>query len=345
LYSVHLNGELIRHPDGRANYAVTLQNRERLCICRFGIREPDCETFNNWQLERPHERLNCRCPLAEEYKIVQEPHTTPYRDHFICKRAEKRYIDTIKPKQYCISSEVYRKLAAAAHYLIKTSLNKTLFLTLTFPKFKHYEITEEQANKCFSKFMENIRKSKKYRAEGYIAVRERGGKNDRLHYHLVVSIKFVSFIDLNRAWCRAISDYCEFSKNAIQSDGSNRVLKSPSRAIRYICKYISKSKNLKSWTRLYFVSNNLLSSEQVNEETGEVRRISNIKRDLPRKGVDIVSLLRQYKGLEIKTFEYVTTFKVTDPREFNKFCFLYLYPLFDAEDKMINLTVNPDTNS
>lgn len=193
--------------------------------------------------------------------------------------------------------------------------------------------------------MENIRKSKKYRAEGYIAVRERGGKNDRLHYHLVVSIKFVSFIDLNRAWCRAISDYCEFSKNAIQSDGSNRVLKSPSRAIRYICKYISKSKNLKSWTRLYFVSNNLLSSEQVNEETGEVRRISNIKRDLPRKGVDIVSLLRQYKGLEIKTFEYVTTFKVTDPREFNKFCFLYLYPLFDAEDKMINLTVNPDTNS
>jgi hypothetical protein len=219
-----------------------------------------------------------------------------------------------KAKKFKIDSVNYRKLASAGHYLVKTSKHKSLFLTLTLPPFKSKHkytksfIYEEFVNQAFSRFVHNLREN--YHCAGYVAVREYGTDNYRLHFHIVCSLPYTSFSDLNSAWCSSISYLCNYSANAITTRRENRILRNPGAAIRYICKYISKSKNQESDTRLIFISNNLL------------RKPISID-------CDVTTLLKGYKGIYInQSSDYTTVYRITDSKSFDLFCYEFLYDLF-----------------
>lgn len=363
----YFNGEIVRHPDMKAIRVRTIQKREKNKICSFGVPEDLCKTFQKWQLLNPKERLNTkgfkqvyngiefvsveiqncsRCPLSNVYKSEIDKDGFEWKE-YICPRAQKRYISQIKPKKFTIDYKVYRKLSSAAHYIIKESKNKTLFITLTFGKYINKEINGKQANECFSKFMENLREN--YGVEHYLSVRERGEDNNRLHYHLVLSCPFISFVNLNNAWCHATSEYCQYSKNAVQSDGSNKIIRSPARAVRYVCKYISKNiknkvenNNPDIRSRCYFISNCTISSLYVDENTGEISRQSNLKKTITNRQLNIIDYLKDYKGIYIMQYEYVTVFKITDLKEFQRFSNNVIYPVFNCINKSNGLRHNPD---
>lgn len=308
MINVHLNGEIVRCPDIAAIRKRANEIRDKHRICLYNYHEDDCKVWNesitNFMEVKKH---NCagRCSLSGKND---------------CPGHKIRSEHGSKAKKFKIDSVNYRKLASAGHYLVKTSKYKSLFLTLTFPKFKvdpnkkcknefFKAIFEKHINECFSKFVENLRKN--YNCTGYVAVREYGTDNHRIHFHIVCSIPFTAFSDLNNAWCAAISDICNYSKNAITTRRDNRILRNPGAAIRYICKYISKAKNQESDTRLIFISNNLLRKH--------------ISIDC-----DVVTLLKGYKGIYInQSSDFTTVYRITDSKSFDLFCKEFLYDLFE----------------
>ena len=216
-------------------------------------------------------------------------------------------------KTYTIDTGVYRKLASSAHDLVKSSpKNKSLFLTLTFPPFKIIP-NEKQINECFSKFIENLRRN--YGCVGYVGVREYGEITNRVHFHVICAMPYHSFVDINRAWCHSIRTFCPFSKSALRTTKQSLYIKSPIKAVKYVCKYFSKSRGVKSETKLYFISNNLIRKP--------------IQRNIP-----VSLLLNGYNGIYIQqTSDYTTCFRITDERSFMSFCQEYLYNEFMNEYK------------
>ena len=307
MINIHLNGEIVKCPDIRAIQARKYEYFEKNSICKFGIHEDNCSAWNNhfksWQNIK--ERGACgRCSIAGTLSC---PGT-----------ANQKKIGTIK-KQFNINSETYRKMSSAAHDMIKTSEFKTLFLTLTLPTFKDKknEPSEKDVNKCFSKFVENLRKN--YNCSGYIAVRERGTDNNRLHYHIICSVPFIPFNTLNSAWCAALSDICDYSKCAIRSTKKTLYVRNPGTALRYVCKYFSKCRGQRSDTRLVFMSRNLIT------------------KPIQRNDIILTDLLKPYKGIYInKTSDYSIVFRVTDQKSFMSFCNEFLYPAFSRVYENIN---------
>lgn len=215
-------------------------------------------------------------------------------------------------KKFKIDNTIYRKLASSAHYLVKESDSKVLFITLTFPKFTK-KFTYNEINQAFSKFVENLREN--YNCQGYIAVREFGKLTHRVHFHLLCALPFVPFNKLNAAWCHAISDLSDYSGRAITSDPKTRFITNPVRAMRYVCKYFSKAKGQRSHTRLVFFSNNI------------IQRPKNM--DAP-----LESILDKFKFDYMKqTSDYTTCYRITDVKEFNRFCDKFLYPFFELSIK------------
>jgi hypothetical protein len=191
---------------------------------------------------------------------------------------------------------------------------KLIFFTLTFPPFKKaHKLTKsifenEIINIYFSRFMENLRLN--YHCAGYVASREFGENGSRPHFHCLVAIPFIDFRALNDSWNNTISAICEYSKNAFTTKKGYAEIKSVYRAVRYVCKYLSKSKGTRSTARIIFISNNLIKQPQ-------------------RIDARIEELLKGYKGIEIfKTSEYSTVFRVKDMNSFKKFCDAVVYPLF-----------------
>lgn len=317
----YLNGDIIRCPDSRANYIKRIEKYEQTGRCSFGVKEENCPTWAKYSLQ--HKKYNCRCDIAGVCSSRTDSAGFEWRK-YLCPKAQKRYLNTIKSKSFTINSAIYRKMSSAAHYLVKESKHKTIFITLTFPKYKpgflklsQYD-QERKQNESFSKFIENLRKN--YDCEHYVAVRERGENYGRVHFHVLLSLPYIKFAILNRAWLHSISDYCYFSENALQTERKKSVVKNPLKAVRYICKYFSKARGQVSKTRLYFISNNLLSVR-----VGDTRQ-SNIKRT---DNINITNLLQDYKGVFLQTFDHVSIFRITEPAYFNKFCQEYLYPLFE----------------
>ena len=330
MLTVHFNGEIVRHPDTKLIQDRIKERNDRENRCKYGVQFLNCQVWVK------------HCNDSKDIKQISKFGRCHLSGGEKCPQYKKRVDAGNTDKTFKIDSGVYRKLASTAHYIIKESKTKTLFLTLTLPPFKRkhkltksfiYESTyyETRINEAFSRFIENCRRT--YKASDYIAVRERGEKDNRLHIHLVISMPFVRFDILNNAWCHAIQGFCEYSRNALQTRADNRVIKNPVRAIKYVCKYISKAINKVSFTRVYFISNNTLSSWLVNPDTGELTKHSNIKRSIDNRYLHIQELLKDYKGIYIQTFEYTTTFRVTNPADFNKFCLLILYPLFNSSEK------------
>jgi len=290
----------VRCPDMRAIYLRAQQIRDSHQICKYGFLESECQT---WQKSLTiFQNVKCngcegRCLLAGQDN---------------CPGSKLRKQTGLETKSFEITNQVYRKIASSAHYLVKESKSKTLFLTLTFPKFKKY-VTPNEINKYFSRFVENLRKN--YNCGGYIAVREYGKNTNRVHFHLLLSIPFVPYSLLNYSWCNCIKDICDSSKNAIQSDPKTRFIDRPDRAMRYVCKYFAKGKGVKSESRLYFVSNNILQKPK------------------NYTGATDTGLLNNFKFDYVSQSDYTTTFRISDSKEFARFCDKFLYPFFELSCK------------
>jgi hypothetical protein len=303
MISVHFNGEIVRHFDtGQINKEIRTKYSDQH-RCKYGVRFVQCDQWRKYSNEL--EACDVNKTLCPYHKQRQ---------------------DTGKMnKEYSIDWQTYRKLSSGAHYMIKEAKSKVIFYTLTFPAWKDKPITDEQANQCFSKFAENMRKN--YSCSHYIAVREHGETGDRVHFHVLCAIPFISFTKLNNSWLHAISKYCVASVNALQTDKKySAVIRSPTRAIRYVCKYFSKVYGIKSSSRVVFVSNSLLS---YTDSAGNKQ--SNIKKSLHEDMARAVPhALKGLKSLKIKKYDHVTVFKVTDYKEFKSFCNNFLYPLFEC---------------
>ena len=311
MINLHLNGDIVRCPDVQDSKRKVRERYEANHKCIFGVKECDCPVRNIYQLRNRIVNTRCDCHLqsCKEYKEVTD-NGILWR-MYVCPKMRLQYIHSLKKKSYYISSQVYRKMASAAHDLIKSTRYKTLFLTLTFPKFKKVP-NEQETNQCFSRFTENLRKN--YGCTGYVGVREYGKTTHRLHFHIIMSIPYHSFVTLNAAWCHAIQDFCDFSPVALRTTKRSLYIKTPIKAIRYFCKYFSKTKYTRSDTKLYFISNNL------------------IKNPIKIYNTDVRTILKDYKGIYIQqTSDYSTCFRITNERSFMSYCNEYLYEAFEKE--------------
>jgi len=301
MINVHLNGDIVRCPDMKEIQIRLAADRLKHRICIYNIHEDQCPVWQNslqiWQNVKKNNDCG-KCMLSGSD---------------LCPGHRDRIDKGNREKTFKIDNTVYRKMASTAHYLVKESVNKVLFITLTFPKFKK-KVSNHEINNYFSKYVENLRTN--YNCGGYIAVREFGKKNTRVHFHLLLSIPFVPFPVLNAAWCSCIKDICYTSKNAVTSDPKTRFIHNPARAMRYVCKYFAKTKGQVNDSRLVFISNNI------------------IQRHKQIKGENCNDLLKGYKGIYInQTSDYSTLFRITDPASFDKFCTGFLYPLFELSIK------------
>jgi hypothetical protein len=308
MINVHLNGDIVRCPDIKEIHKRASEIRDKHKICIYNIHETTCRV---WQ--STHQNLNglniaeCtgRCNLASSIS---------------CPGHIRQSNHARKQKIFRIDNKVYRKIASASHYMVKESEYKTIFITLTFPPFK-IKPDEKQINQCFSRFAENLHKN--YGVKYYIAVKEHCPTTGRPHFHHLLAIRFTDFSILNNAWCSAISDICESSPNALQTNKGKVIVRSPGRAMRYACKYFAKCRGAKSETRLIFMALPLILKP---------------KNDY----ISVNDILKDYKSIYIQqTSDFTTCFRITDSKEFDRFCNLYLYALFELSSNKTDFTGVP----
>lgn len=252
------SGDIVTTPNHAENYKRRIRNYNIEGKCRYGVLIHTCKPCIDFKMKV--QGIN-KIPLHECY-LSHSPD---------CPKYFRNYIDGTKKKTYKIKNTTYKTISARAAYLKDNAKNKVLFLTLTFGEWKQNEITEEDANKSFSKFIENL----KHKGRGnYIAVRERGGQyTKRLHYHFICDLPFIPFAALCRAWNSAISDFCHPSARSVTSDPEARFIKSTVSAVRYICKYISKARNIENNTRVFFCSRDLAQAEIKKEFDNSFRDV------------------------------------------------------------------------
>lgn len=308
MLNVHLNGDVVRCPDISAiaieRNALRYQNN----ICKYGFKEDKCKAWQNsrenWETVK-NLKSEGRCKLSGS---------------ILCPEHNKRVDQGNREKTFKITNVEYRKCADSALYMIHESEYKTLFITLTFPPFKgkhkltKYIFEHEILNVYFSRFMENLRKN--YNCTGYIGVREFGKKNNRVHYHLLLSMPYITFRRLNDTWCNTISSICNFAPNAISSNPKKRVINDPVRAMKYVCKYISKSKGQESSGRLIFISNNILQKARKMDSHAEIGFLDSFKFDYQKQ-----------------TSDFTTCYRITEKTEMARFYDEFIFPFFELSVK------------
>lgn len=356
MINIHLNGDIVRSPDISGLYAKRQQTYEIKKVCKYGYKESECaawcdlqkESLNKSNFENIKNINTGRCSLAGSTRCPA---------HLLRLQTGKQ------KKQFEINTQVYRKVASCGHLLVKESKSKTIFITLTFPQWKtkrgtiaNHKYTkkifeDEILNKYFSRFMENMVKN--YGCEHYIAVREHGEVGGRIHYHLLMSIPFHRFSTLNSVWVHTIQDICFDSINAVSSRKKRVIVYDPIAALKYICKYVAKTKGQKSDCRTLFISHGLLSyknkvyyeDEEIQPTKGlKVKRCSKIQKPMRE---DTESVLDSF-GFDFmrRTSDYTTLYRITDEQEFRRFCKEFLYPFFELSDKKSKFfTANPLSSS
>lgn len=319
MINVHLNGDIVRCPDIAEIHKRLNEIRDKHRICIYNIHESTCHVWQNTHQNISGMKIaKCtgRCSLAG---FIDCPGHIRQSEH------------SHKLKTFKIDNKVYRKMSSAAHYMVKTAKYKTLFLTFTFPPFKHI-VNEKQINQAFSRFMDNLHNT--YGVKYYIAVREHGDENDRVHFHTLLSIKFVDFTIINAAWCSAISNICDFSPSALRTTKETVIIRDPIKALRYCCKYFAKQRGSKSTSRIVFIANNLLTHR---DDSG--KRISNIQ---SRDYISVNDILKGFKGVYIQqTSDFTTCFRITNNEDFEIFCNTYLYTLFELSYKKTDFSGLP----
>lgn len=184
-----------------------------------------------------------------------------------------------KKKTYSINTRVYRLIASSAVEQFNQKKCNIGFLTFTLP----LEVNEVQATECFSRFLDNLKLN--YKLKSIIYVKEIG-KGGNVHFHALIEIPSFDFASVKRAWFSAYSRYSDnFANNNIRYDKeSGYVVRTIDRAVKYICKYASKSRGRKFERRCY----------------GITRRIRGGKRQITesdaRMILDSVEDCKVYKG-------------------------------------------------
>jgi len=305
MLNLHLNGDIVRCPDIAAIQTRLKEKRDQEHRCIYDMRECYCEAWSGYiqrqRIIKPFSTFG-RCTL---------------QGCDLCPMHKKRVDTGNMEKTFSINNQIYRKIASGAHYMVKEAKFKTLFVTLSFPKFKKRPNGKE-VNKCFTRFMDNLHKN--YDVTHYIGVREFGEKNHRYHFHLLFDIKFVDFRILNRAWCAAISDIAYSSGCAFRTTRESLVISRPGQALRYCCKYFAKQRGSRSKSRIVFMSLPLILKPK-------------------KEFCYIEDVLKGYKPIFIQqTSDFTTCFRITDSGEFDRFCNQYLYALFELSDKKTDFT-------
>lgn len=288
---LHFSGRLVVQPDTSGSYFTRIKRNLETGRCRYGFKCLDCPVFINYEIER-----QVRTGVVE--KII--PKLCPADRDPGCPGRKKQVETGSKVKNYTFTGSTYNQVADRAAWLFHNSENRLLFITLTFPKFKR-DVTENELNQAFSRYVENLKKN--YSCGGYIAVREGDGVTCRYHYHLVCDLPFVRFSKLNRAWLHTISDFCDFSARAVTSDPRARLVRSTSGLVRYLCKYLSKSRGSVSRSRILFTDRRTaqaLVKCEITERPGDFKP--------------------QYKTLMRHVYnDFCAAYTFQDPREHNKF--------------------------
>lgn len=363
MLNIHFNGEVVRCKNMKIIANRTAERFEAENRCKYGIVKLSCHSWVK------------HCQLHDDVRTISSYGKCNLAGCDNCPEYKKRSDNGNKKKTFTIDWKKYRQISSAAHYLIKESPHKTLFLTLSFPQFKrrapyphqtyqsradliaNHKYTksfyyDEISNIKFSQFAENLRKN--HNCSGYIAVKEYGEATQRVHFHFIVSYPFIDFRYFNDIWVNCISDICFYSSCAVRrAPGAPAIIRNPARAIRYVCKYINKSYGIKSDTRVVFISRNLLSEKytikknvfnyetgQYEEKTETVTR-SKIRFRIEETENNHIDYLKGFKSIYINTFDHVTVYKITDRREFNKFCHQFLYPLFECSFKWSSFHYEP----
>lgn len=348
MLSLHFNGDVIRHPDSAANYARRMSGYDQQRRCKYGVKEWECPVYMAWLLKQDKVKRASEYPrcFREGSEIeIRDDQGRPVKDlpeditpEFIkenqditklseCPKKRRLQMLGTRKKKFRITSRHYRMLASAGHLMLKTAKNKAVFFTLTFPKYKR-DVTEQEHNEYFSKYMENLRRN--YSLNAYIAVRERGEIGGRLHYHVIADMPFINYGILNDVWINTISFICNYSNCALQTDKGKSVIYDTAGSIRYMCKYFTKARGQESDSRLIFIGGIRLFNkiEEADPETGEIytRKESTIKKTMPGNWEDF---LPEYKNVRIRHEEFITMFTIMDRDEFKRFCSDVLYPFFD----------------
>lgn len=171
-------------------------------------------------------------------------------------KAELKKRGSIK-KDFAMYNPIKRKIKCSAIRLFRSKKNSIKWFTLTFPE----PISQSEANKCFSKFIDNCKKN--YNLNEYVTVKE-NTKSGRPHFHCLFDIPFTDFEILNSVWNNTFSDFMPFSVNAL-STGKEKIIYNIQGLVSYITKYITKSSlddqnnAILYETKNYFISHNVVS--------------------------------------------------------------------------------------
>lgn len=167
----------------------------------------------------------------------------------LIERQEKMKDLANKKKTFQLNSKQKRSIRCSGIRMFRQRKNTLKWFCLTFPS----EISQKDANKCLSKFVENLKEN--YYANSYLVVKE-NTKRGRPHFHCIVDMPFKSFKDLNVSWCNAYRGFCDFSPNALTT-GRKNIIEKIEGVAYYVTKYITKAQTGDHLTRIYFNSQNI----------------------------------------------------------------------------------------
>jgi len=281
---MHANGDIVTMPDHAENYKRRQRRYECTGKCIYGVVISGCQDWQNEHAANP--------------KVYRKDLTfCTLSGCGACTRYAKKVFSCNQPKSFTVDNKQYRKIADRAAWLKENSKNKLLFITLTFGGWIQKPISDENANECFSNYMDNLKKN--YGRGNYIAVRERSDDHTkRLHYHCIIELPFVDFRALNSGWCNAIRDYCHYSKNALTTRKNHVIIKSTVSAVRYICKYVSKCRGQRSESRLIFVSREVAQAEITKDFSGN----------------DLNDVLSQFRSIQVyKHHDFCWRYSISTP--------------------------------
>lgn len=191
-------------------------------------------------------------------------------------------------KYYQMDYTAYRKLASSCVNMFAAKRNNPVFFTFTIPKGV---ITEQQANQCFSKLLENL--TKNYNLNAYVWTKEIGSGNN-IHYHTIFDIPFSDLNRIKLAWFHSYRHLdSRFSNNNLRLPLEQKAtINSLDKCLRYICKYATKARRREYEARCYGISRNIQSKP----------------RDLTQD--EFYLLINSFKDIKTYNFKYLTVYSI-----------------------------------
>jgi hypothetical protein len=200
-------------------------------------------------------------------------------------------------KCYEMDYTAYRKLASSCVNMFATKRYNPVFFTFTIPTGI---ITEQQANKCFSKLLENL--TKNYKLHSYVWTKEIGGGTN-IHYHVIFDIPFSNLNRIKLAWFHSYRHIdSRFANNNLRLPLEQKAtINTLDKCLRYICKYATKARKREYQARCYGISRNIQSRP----------------RDLTQD--EFYLLINSFPDIKTYNFKYLTVYSIQNIQSEVKF--------------------------